>query len=621
LGNLLAVADKKPKPNYSNAWREARELVWQHRNRLAVGLALMLVNRLAGLVLPWSSRYLIDRVVGQRQADLLGVIAFAVGAATIVQSLSSFGLSQILGVAAQRAITDMRKSIQAFVLRLPIAYFDSTKTGILISRIMTDAEGIRNLVGTGLVQLLGGLVTAAIALGVLFWLNWKLTSLSILVLALFGGGMAYAFARLRPLFRERGKLNAEVTGRLAETLGGIRIVKAYRSERSERLVFARGAHSLFRNVATTMTGISGVGAFAQFIIGAISIVMILIGGRAVLSQSMTLGQLVQYVFFVGLVALPLINIASIGTQITEAFAGLDRIYELRRMTTEDAEDASRKPLDMVRGDVVFEHVTFAYKPGVPVLKDVSFRAPAGSTTALVGSSGSGKSTLVSLVLAFSRPERGRVLVDARDLNTVRLADYRTQLGVVLQDNFLFDGTIAENIAFARPHATRAEIQAVARIAHCDEFVDQFDEKYDTVVGERGVKLSGGQRQRISIARAILADPRILVLDEATSSLDSESEAKIQDGLRALRRGRTTFVIAHRLSTIRSADQILVLEGGEIVERGTHEELLIANGRYKQLYDKQYNFERDRFINPGEDFTPEPAEEDVAMPPVTPPSRL
>ena len=619
MGNLLAVADKKPKPNYSNAWREARELVWQHRNRLAVGLALMLVNRLAGLVLPWSSRYLIDRVVGQRQADLLGVIAFAVGAATIVQSLSSFGLSQILGVAAQRAITDMRKSLQAFVLRLPIAYFDSTKTGILISRIMTDAEGIRNLVGTGLVQLLGGLVTAAIALGVLFWLNWKLTSLSILVLALFGGGMAYAFARLRPLFRERGKLNAEVTGRLAETLGGIRIVKAYRSERSERLVFARGAHSLFRNVATTMTGISGVGAFAQFIIGAISIVMILIGGRAVLSQSMTLGQLVQYVFFVGLVALPLINIASIGTQITEAFAGLDRIYELRRMTTEDAEDASRKPLDMVRGDVVFEHVTFAYKPGVPVLKDVSFRAAAGSTTALVGSSGSGKSTLVSLVLAFSRPERGRVLVDARDLNTVRLADYRTQLGVVLQDNFLFDGTIAENIAFARPHATRAEIQAVARIAHCDEFVDQFEEKYDTVVGERGVKLSGGQRQRISIARAILADPRILVLDEATSSLDSESEAKIQDGLRALRRGRTTFVIAHRLSTIRSADQILVLEGGEIVERGTHETLLETNGRYRQLYDKQYNFEKDRFINPGEDFTPE--QEPVTVPPVTPPGRL
>ncbi|PYP35947.1 MAG: ABC transporter permease [Gemmatimonadetes bacterium] len=581
----------------------------------------MLVSRLAGLVLPWSSRYIIDQVVGQRRADLLGIIAAAVGAAAVVQAVTSFGLSQILGVAAQRAITDMRKSIQTFVLHLPVSYFDSTKTGILISRIMTDAEGIRNLVGTGLVQLLGGLVTASIALGVLFWLNWKLTAISILVLALFGGGMAYAFAKLRPLFRERGKLNAEVTGRLAETLGGIRIVKAYRSERGERLVFARGAHSLFRNIATTMTGVSGVGAFAQLVIGAISLVMILVGGRAVLSQAMTLGQFVQYVFFVGLVALPLINIASIGTQITEAFAGLDRIYELRRMTTEDADDAQRAPLGPVRGDVAFEHVTFAYKPGVPVLKDVSFRARAGSTTALVGSSGSGKSTLIGLVLAFNRPETGRVLVDGRDLGTVPLADYRTQLGVVLQDNFLFDGTIAENIAFARPHATRQEIEAVARIAHCDEFVEQFDEQYDTVVGERGVKLSGGQRQRISIARAILADPRILVLDEATSSLDSESEAKIQDGLRALRRGRTTFVIAHRLSTIRSADQILVLEGGEIVERGTHEQLLAASGRYRQLYDKQYNFERDRFINPGEDFTPEPENGQVSFPPLAPPTRL
>ena len=613
------MTEKKPKPNYSNAWREARQLVWQHRSRLAVGLTLMLVNRLAGLVLPWSSRYLIDGVIGQKRADLLGIIAAAVAGATIVQSVTSFGLSQILGVAAQRAITDMRKSIQAYVLRLPVAYFDSTKTGILISRIMTDAEGIRNLVGTGLVQLLGGLVTGTFALGVLFWLNWKLTTLSILVLAVFGGGMAYAFSKLRPLFRERGKLNAEVTGRLAETLGGIRIVKAYRSERGERLVFARGAHGLFRNVATTMTGISGVGAFAQLVIGAVSVIMIVVGGRAVLTQQMTLGQLAQYVIFVGLVALPLINIASIGTQITEAFAGLDRIYELRRVTTEDADDLQRAPLGPLRGDVAFEHVTFSYKPGVPVLRDVSFRARAGSTTALVGSSGSGKSTLIGLVLAFHRPEHGRVLVDGRDLATVPLADYRTQLGVVLQDNFLFDGTVAENIAFAKPHATRQEVEAVARIAHCDEFIEQFDDKYDTVVGERGVKLSGGQRQRISIARAILADPRILVLDEATSSLDSESEAKIQDGLRALRHGRTTFVIAHRLSTIRSADQILVLEGGQIVERGTHEELLEANGRYRQLYDKQYNFERDRFINPGEDFTPEP--EQVTVPPVAPPTRL
>ncbi|MGH7521096.1 MAG: ABC transporter ATP-binding protein [Gemmatimonadales bacterium] len=614
------MADKKTKPNYSNAWREARDLIWQYRRRLGLGLGLMLINRFAGLVLPGSSKYIIDHVIQDRRTDLLGVIAAAVGAATLVQAVTSFGLSQVLGVAAQRAITEMRKSIQAFVLRLPIGYFDSTKTGILISRIMTDAEGIRNLVGTGLVQLVGGLVTASIALGVLFWLNWQLTAISILILAVFGGGMAYAFSTLRPLFRDRGKLNADVTGRLAETLGGIRIVKAYRSERGERLVFARGAHKLFRNIATTMTGVSGLGAFATLVIGAIAVVMILVGGRAVLTGTMTLGDFVMYVFFVGLVAAPLIGIASIGTQITEAFAGLDRIYELRRMTTEDAEDAQRAPLGLVRGDVGFDHVTFAYKPGVPVLKDVSFRAPAGSTTALVGSSGSGKSTLIGLVLAFNRPEQGRVLVDGRDLASVPLADYRTQLGVVLQDNFLFDGTVAENIAFARPHATRDEIVAVARIAHCDEFVEQFEEKYDTVVGERGVKLSGGQRQRIAIARAILADPRILVLDEATSSLDSESEAKIQDGLRALRRGRTTFVIAHRLSTIRSADQILVLEGGQIVERGTHEELLTANGRYRQLYDKQYHFERDRFINPGEDFTPEP-EQGLAVPPLAPPSRL
>ncbi len=615
------MADKKPKPNYSNAWREARQLIWQHRRRLLLGLGLMLVNRLAGLVLPTSSKYLIDHVIGERRVELLATIALAAGAATLIQAVTSFGLSQILGVAAQRAITEMRKSVQAFVLRLPIGYFDSTKTGILISRIMTDAEGIRNLVGTGLVQLVGGLVTASIALGVLFWLNWQLTAVSILILGLFGGGMAFAFAKLRPLFRERGKLNADVTGRLGETLGGIRIVKAYRSERSERLVFARGAHGLFRNVATTMTGVSGLGAFAQLVIGSIGVLMILVGGRAILAGSMTLGDFVMYIFFVGLVAAPLIGIASIGTQITEAFAGLDRIHELRRMTTEDAEDAEKAPLPSVRGDVAFEHVTFAYKPGVPVLKDVSFHARAGSTTALVGSSGSGKSTLIGLVLAFNRPDPGggRVLVDGRDLASVPLADYRTHLGVVLQDNFLFDGTVADNIAFARPHATRAEIVAVARIAHADEFVEQFEEKYDTVVGERGVKLSGGQRQRISIARAILADPRILVLDEATSSLDSESEAKIQDGLRALRRGRTTFVIAHRLSTIRSADQILVLEGGQIVERGTHEELLVANGRYKQLYDKQYHFERDRFVNPGEDFTPEP--EQVTVPPVAPPGRL
>jgi ABC-type multidrug transport system fused ATPase/permease subunit len=618
------MADDASRPKKAaitpGAWQEARALIYAHRKRLSLGLVLLLVNRVAGFVLPASPKWVIDRVIGQHRPALLLPLALAVGAATLVQAVTGFGLSQILGVAAQRAITDMRRTVQAYVLRLPVSYFDSTKSGILISRIMTDAEGIRNLVGTGLVQLVGGLLTGAVALVVLFYLNWRLTAIAILILACFGGGMALAFTKLRPLFRERGKINAEVTGRLAETLGGIRIVKAYHAERGERLVFTRGANTLFRNIAATMTGISGVGSFATVIIGAIGILMILEGGRSVLAGAMTLGDLFMYGIFVGLVAMPLINIASIGTQITEAFAGLDRIREIRKLVTEDSEDAGRATLDDVRGDVAFEDVSFAYAAGKDVLQHVSFHARPGSTTALVGSSGAGKSTLIGLVLAFSRPRAGRVVVDGRDLATIRLAEYRRQLGVVLQDNFLFDGTIAENIAFARPHASRAEVEAAARIAHCDDFVRRFDKGYDTVVGERGVKLSGGERQRVSIARAILADPRILILDEATSSLDSESEAAIQDGLRTLRRGRTTFVIAHRLSTIRSADQILVMEGGEIVERGTHAELVAKHGRYRQLYDKQYHFEQDLFINPGEDFTPEP-EAPVLPSAVTPPSRL
>jgi ABC-type multidrug transport system fused ATPase/permease subunit len=589
----------------AGAWQEARGLVWTHRRRLGLGLVLMLVNRAAGLVLPLTSKFLMDDVVGRQRWDLLSTLALAAGAATLVESASAFALSQILGVAAQRAITEMRKQVEAHVMRLPIRYFDSTKTGILISRIMNDAEGIRNLVGTGLVQLTGSVVTGVVSLGILFYLNWRLTSITILVLATFGAGMATAFKRLRPLFRERGQINAEVTGRLAETLGGARIVKAYTAEKREELVFARGAHRLFRNVAQSLSGVSAVSTFSTLVLGAIGIMMILVGGSSIRSGTMTVGDFVAYLMFTGLMAMPVIQLASIGTQISEAFAGLDRIREIRRMTTEDDEDAERAPLDEIRGEVEFEDVTFEYNPGVPVLKRVSFRAPAGSTTALVGSSGSGKSTLISLVMTFNRPLSGRVLVDCRDLMTVRLRDYRQHLGVVLQDNFLFDGTLAENIAYARPHATREEIVAVSRIAHCHEFIEGFEQGYDTIVGERGVRLSGGQRQRVAIARAILANPRILILDEATSSLDSESEALIQDGLRALRRGRTTFVIAHRLSTIRSADHILVLEHGEIVERGTHEELLEARGRYRQLYDKQYKFERDRFINPGEDFTPEP----------------
>jgi ATP-binding cassette, subfamily B, putative efflux pump len=596
--------EKKKRIKPADAWRDAKDLIWSHRYRLAVGMAIMIVNRLAGLVLPASSKYVIDDVIIKHRSELLLPLALAGGAATLIQAFSSFALSQVLGVAAQRAITDMRKSVQEHVTRLPIRYFDSTQTGILISRIMTDAEGIRNLVGTGLVQLVGGLVTAAIALCVLFYLNWRLTSITLLALAGFGGAMTLAFKKLRPLFRERGQINAEVTGRLTESLGGIRIVKAYAAEKREELVFARGAHRLFRNVARSMTGVSAVTAFSTVIVGVIGVILILVGGRAILSGQMTLGDFFMYIFFTALVAAPLVEIASIGTQITEAFAGLDRIREIKRMATEDEDEADRELLVDIEGEITFEDVSFEYNESVPVLKHVSFSAPAGSTTALVGSSGSGKSTLISLVMAFNRPISGTVSVDNRDLASIRLKDYRSQLGVVLQDNFLFDGTIAENIAFSYPHATRADIVAASRIAHCEEFINGFADGYDTVVGERGVKLSGGQRQRVAIARAILAGPKILVLDEATSSLDSESEAMIQDGLQSLRRGRTTFVIAHRLSTIRSADQILVLEGGEIVERGTHDELLVADGRYKQLHDKQYRFERNQFINPGEDFTPE-----------------
>jgi len=578
----------------------------------------MLVSRVAGLVLPLISKTLIDDVIGKNRVELLPTLAWAAAGATVVQAITSFGLSQILGVAAQKAITDMRRRVEEHVMRLPVRYFDSTQTGVLISRVMNDAEGIRNLVGTGLVQLVGSIVTAVFALGFLLYLNWKLTLATILVLAAFGGAMSYAFRTLRPLFRERGKITAEVTGRLNQALGGVRVVKTYTAERREDLVFTKGAHSLFRNVAKSMTGVSGTTAFSSVVIGAIGIVMMLVGGRSIVNGSMTLGDLFAYIFFTGLLAMPIVQIASIGTQITEAFAGLDRIHEILDTKREDADDASRIPLDELAGDIEFEHVWFEYNAGVPVLKDIAFRAPAGTTTALVGSSGSGKSTLISLVMAFNRPSKGVVRADGRDLTELRLTEYRRHLGVVLQDNFLFDGTIAENIKYGTPHATFADIERVSRIAHADEFIEKFEKGYETIVGERGVRLSGGQRQRVAIARAILANPRILLLDEATSSLDSESESMIQDGLRSLRRGRTTFVIAHRLSTIRSADQILVLEGGEIVERGTHGDLLASGGRYRQLYDKQYNFEQDRFINPGEDFTPEPA---APQPPVRVPAGL
>ncbi len=594
--------DKKKELNYSGAWAEARKIIWNARWRLAFGSVLLLISRLAGMVLPASTKYIGDEVLVNQRYELLTYIAIAVGVATLIQASTSFALSQILGVAAQRAITEMRKRVQTHIERLPITYFDSTQSGQLISRIMNDAEGIRNLVGTGLGQIIGGIVTATISIGVLFYINWQLTVATLAVIAVFGGVLLYALKLLRPIFRERGEITAEVTGRLGESLGGIRIVKAYTAEKREELSFARGAHKLFRNVAKTVTGVSAINSFAALVIGAVAVAMIIIGGNAIQQQTMTLGDFLMYISFTFLLALPVVELAAIGTQVTEALAGLDRIREVMAMTTEDELDSAKEALTDPNGSIEFENVEFEYDEGVPVLKGVSFISDAGTTTALVGSSGSGKSTILSLVLNFIQPTKGMIKIDGKDLQSVRLRDYRRHLGVVLQDNFLFDGTILENIRFSNPEASLDEIKAVCKVANADEFIEQFPNGYETIVGERGVKLSGGQRQRIAIARALLADPKILILDEATSSLDSESEALIQEGLNNLRKGRTTFVIAHRLSTIRSADQILVVEAGEILERGTHQDLVEMNGRYKQLYDKQYRFEQNLFVNPGEDFT-------------------
>jgi ABC-type multidrug transport system fused ATPase/permease subunit len=583
---------------------EAWRLVQRHRRTLYIGMALMVVSRLAAFVLPASTKYFYDDVLLGGRAEILLPLAAGVLVAMVLQASTSFALAKVVSVAAQRAIADMRVDIQHHVLRLPTSYFDNTKTGVLISRIMTDPEGIRNLVGTGIIQLIGGLFTAVLSLGVLLWLNWRLTLGTIVLLAMFAAVMATAFRRLRPVFRERNAITAEVTGRLTETLGGVRLVKVYGAETREQGVFQEGVLRLYSNIARTITGTSLVSSLTAVIVGGVSVMIMVFGGRSVLAGTMTPGDLLFYTIMVGMMAGPLVGIASIGTQISEAFAGLDRIRELRSVATEDAEEASKAPLDEVEGDVVFDTVSFSYREGSRVLEGVSFHAPAGTTTALVGPSGGGKSTLIGLIMAFHMPDSGQIFIDGQDLSRVRIADYRRQLGVVMQDNFLFDGSIRDNIAFSRPDATDEEIRHAAQVANADEFIDRFDDHYDTIVGERGVKLSGGQRQRIAIARAILADPRILLLDEATSSLDSESEALIRDGLRKLREGRTTFVIAHRLSTIRSADMILVLDRGQIVERGTHQDLLHAGGLYRALYEKQQGLQQDIYVNPGEDPVPE-----------------
>lgn len=601
---MASENSKKKRVSFWDVRREAWALISAHKRWLMMGFGLMVIGQLAGLVMPFSSKFVIDTVLGEGRGDLLMPVALLATLATLVQAGTSFGLSQVVSITAQRAIRDLRAGVQQHVIRLPVAFFDSTKSGVLISRVMNDPEGVRNLVGTGIVQIAGGLLRVLIVLVIMLFVNWQLTLAAVGLLIAFAASMAMAFKKLRPIFRERWEIQSQVSGRLGEALGGVRLLKVYVAEEREHGVFREGVDRLFRNIARTITATSAVTAFTTVIVGGVGILIMVIGGRAILAGTMSLGDLVMYVLLAGYMVAPLVQIANIGTQITEAFAGLDRIREIRERSTEDHDDDDREPITDIRGDLVFDDVSFEYETDVPVLRNVSFHARAGTTTALVGPSGAGKSTMIGLIMAFSRPTSGRIDVDGRDLSNVKLRGYRTQLGVVMQDNFLFDGTIRENIAFSNPSATDDEVRAAGRIAHCDEFVERFEKQYDTIVGERGVKLSGGQRQRVAIARAILADPRILILDEATSSLDSESEALIRDGLRSLRRGRTTFVIAHRLSTIQSADQILVMDEGRIIESGTHASLLRNGGLYRRLYEKQRGVEIDIYVNPGEDPIPD-----------------
>lgn len=563
-----------------------REIIWPRKNLIGLGLILILLNRLSGLVLPASTKYLVDNVIAEGNLDLLYTLLLAVGGAVAVQAATSYSLTMLLSVEAQNLIAQLRTQVQKHVLELPVRVFDNAKSGELVSRIMDDVEGVRNLVGTGLVQLVGGSVTAVVALVFLMRIDVVMTLLAIVPLAAFSWVSARAFKTLRPAFRERGRIRAEVTGRLTEALGGIRIIKGFHALDKESEIFHSGVMRIFDNVKTTLTTSSAVASLGALFVGSASVLIMGYGGRLIMLEQLTLGDLFSFTLFLGFLIAPIVQMANIGTQMTEAFAGLDRTSELLSWPTEDDDPLRTVTMPPIEGHVVFEDVHFRYEEDKPVLQGVSFEAEAGTVIALVGSSGSGKSTLAGLAATFLTPDQGRVLVDGIDLRTVLLSTYRAQLGLVLQNDFLFDGTIRENLLFARADASDADIQAAARSAHVLEFTDRFPQGLDTIIGERGVKLSGGQRQRVTIARAILANPRILLLDEATSSLDTESEALIQDSLQDLFRGRTAFVIAHRLSTIQRADLILVVEGGAIVEWGQHDELIAREGRYHQLYTVQ-----------------------------------
>jgi subfamily B ATP-binding cassette protein MsbA len=580
-------------------WPEIWALMAPRKGILLGGFVLMVINRVSGLVLPASTKYLVDNVAGQRQVHLLLPLVLVVLGATAIQGISSFSLTQLLSKAAQRLIAELRQKVQAHVARLPVTYFDSNKSGTVVARIMSDVEGIRNLIGTGLVEFAGGLLTAIISLFVLLSISARMTAVALILTLSFTFFLQRALSTIRPIFRERGKINAEVTGRLTEFLGGIRVVKGYHAEDREEAVFAQGVARLLDNVLKSLTSISIMSLSATLLLGIVSSLIMYLGGREILAGTLTLGDFFKYTAFLAFLVAPVFQIVNIGTQLSEALAGLDRTREVMNEMREDRDPRRQKTLGEIRGRVEFDDVSFAYEKDKPVLHHVSFVAEPGTVTALVGSSGSGKSTIIGLVTAFHSPDEGTVWVDGQDLSAVEIGSYRTQLGVVLQESFLFDGTIRENVQFARPDASEQEILEACRIANVNEFVERFPDKYETIVGERGVKLSGGQRQRVSIARAILANPRILILDEATSSLDSESEALIQEGLGFLMRGRTTFVIAHRLSTIRRADQILVIEAGRVAERGNHAELFASKGRYFDLYTRQHGLEANLFLAPGE----------------------
>jgi ABC-type multidrug transport system fused ATPase/permease subunit len=582
----MPESTKRSPPSVASLRRAFHEIIWPRRKLVFVGLVLILVNRLSGLVLPASTKYLVDDVIRDGRSELLWTLLLVLALAIAVQAATSFSLTRLLSVEAQLLIAQLRTEVQYHVLRLPVRTFDDTRSGELVSRVMDDVEGVRNLVGTGLVQLVGGTLTAVVAMGFLLRIDPVMTALALVPLALFGLVSTKAFQTLRPAFRERGAIRAEVKGRLTESLGGIRVIKGFHAIERERDVFEAGVMRLFRNVRTTLTASAAVTSLGTLFIGLATVLVMGYGGRLILSGDLTLGELFSFTIFLGFLVAPIVQMANIGTQMTEAFAGLDRTAELLSQPLEDDDPRRTRTMPAIEGHLRFEDVWFAYEPGKPVLRGVSFEAAAGTVVALVGGSGSGKSTLAGLAAAFLTPEEGRVLIDGVDLSEVKLASYREQLGLVLQDEFLFAGTIRENLLFARPEATDAEVQDAARLAHVLEFADRFPEGLDTVIGERGVKLSGGQRQRVTIGRALLAAPRILLLDEATSNLDTESEALIQKSLDSLLRDRTTLVIAHRLSTIQRADLILVVEDGQIVERGRHLDLLERQGRYHQLYTIQ-----------------------------------